>query len=186
MGEEYNMTPDAKMEERYRDMLRQMAFAYMNPNPQRIFWTWTAELITECFNWDRVIPGLNDVMGDIMFKIKGDNEDCTAILNIVEDLRPEYKWYLEQFNMTKTLENCGEYYRNIDENCDERQKQILITVLSEYVEVFAPYIFEESVEWTSTYLSRYFDATRYEQAKKNFRRFASKYKTMVKELRKRI
>lgn len=146
-----------------------------------VFWTWVAELLTECFNPDMTITGMNDVMGIIMHKIKGSNEGC-EVIHLVESDRSKYDNYLREYGVAKSIEDCGDFYKKIINGNDESKKETIVIVFTDYVKTVAPYVFEESAEWLLLNMNEYFNDKKIAEAKKNYRKYIAKYKSLIKAL----
>ena len=178
---EYDISINLRINAHYMNEICILKDLHLPYQPDKVFWIWIAELLTECFNPERSIPAMNDFMGMIMDKIKGDNHGCTEILNIVEENDSEYMRYTEDFKISKAINKCGRYYvRAYDEN-DEILMERLVTVLSDYVNVIAPYGFEEFVKMTTCIVPRIFDDKKIDEARKIFRGYIAKYKGLIKE-----
>lgn len=176
----YDTSMNSRINAHYMNEICILEDLHLPDRPYKVFWIWIAELLTECFNPERSIPAMNDFMGMIMHKIKGDNHDCTEILNIVEENDSEYMRYIEYFKISKVISKCGSYYvRAYDEN-DEILMERLVTVLSDYVNVIAPYSFEEFVKMTTCFPPMIFNDKKIEEARKNFKGYVAKYKGLIK------
>lgn len=148
-----------------------------------IFWTWIAELIVECFG-DGKIPCLNDVMGDIMTIIKGNNDYCNDIFLKVEDKSSQYDEYVQMYGISSEIIECGEFYNYLLRNNDEEKKELVVMAFTDYIENIAPFVYEESVNWLLNQMPYDFDKAKRDSSKENYKGYIAKYKGLKKVFQK--
>lgn len=177
---EYDTSMDEHMEKLYIKIAETLDDIKHPYGAYQTFWMWIAELLTDCFNPDRDIVGINDNMGMMMSKIKGNNLDCNEILFKVERDIQGYERYLKEFGISKNLDESGNYYKEIHEENDELTIKQMIEVFSDYANVIAPFVYEETATWLSEERNDVFDEAKMIKVKKSYKNYISKYKGMIK------
>ena len=176
----YDKSIDHNIEEHYKkeiDLLREIDHPYGSYNT---FWIWIAELLTECFNPNREIVGINDFMGMIMDKIKGNNSDCNRILFIVDRSESEYERYLDHYRIDAKIENCGEYYQELFRRNDRAIINKAVEIFIDYTHIVAPYTLREVEKMAAIIMSEKYDEKELLEVKKRYKKYIAKYKGIIK------
>ncbi len=152
---------------------------------EEIFWFWIAELLSFCFNLVGEMPSsyMSDCMGVISRKIV-ETPPCDGIEKAVMDLNPVYKDYQAKFGITDIYDDCGEFYKELNESDDEYLKEQIVLIMSDYIKFVAPFAIKEAKKWMSVYRSEAITEEGWMVIETRYKYYLENYKSLIKRLKK--
>ncbi|ADL35790.1 hypothetical protein bpr_III102 [Butyrivibrio proteoclasticus B316] len=166
----------------YKNELSLLELLIGQDDGYRMVWTWVTELLLECF-CDELKGYLSDPIGILNRKIEGIN-DISKIFDDVCDQTLKYERYKEKYGISSKIWECGHFYQEIYSHDDEEKKELLVLVLSDYIKNIAPFIVDDSNEWFGKYVSDRFNADTKKQVVARYKKYAAKYKKLIKEFQR--
>jgi hypothetical protein len=100
------------------------------------------------------------------------------------DLNPVYKDYQAKFGITDIYDDCGEFYKELNESDDEYLKEQIVLIMSDYIKFVAPFAIKEAKKWMSVYRSEAITEEGWMVIETRYKYYLENYKSLIKRLKK--